>query len=370
MFKLFNIGKGRILLTLILLALSLNTVAFAEQDRVDEYFTFPDFDPETAHIMDWMQHPAPALLDRGTALMLLYEQFPQLLHLERPDVDFVTFDLPLRTLALYSYSWDDSVSITIDQDAYSGAIIQYIDFTALQSLDRPGLNQPLSAISAYNIARMRFHNLREESVRTSFFASVPHLTVSDNGLLIFNWAKQYFGIPFYDEFFLVAIHPFSGMPVIISEQRNYAFSGEAYVPHDFLKPDEALMLVKRFIDPVLVHISMGAQTPVELVWHSGIPFSSFLAHGHEFNELKPMEGLTPPYGRDLLLDYHTAKTRFSENLSLTLEWRAVYYEDPTYGELCFIEPIYVIHFTPINESKSSVLPALISETEFINRLKR
>ena len=333
----------------------------------------PAEDPELQHdygtdhdrdvvTIDWIESYRQPQLSEGSALFRLETLFPWLRNYGRPSIELLTYDTPAGFLRLYDYTWEELPGLLVQQDADTGDVLQYIDFDLLYRDPVEG-QTPISERAGEMLATMRFESSRDAAYRRVYYPETPILQY-DAGLYIYIWTKEYYGIPNYDEQFIVAIDAYSGMPVLFVEQNDYSLAAEATLPAGFLSPSEALELTLSYIDPVLLWVEIE-EHPDTLVWFSGITISAFYADGSDLLEMDPEPGVEQPADIVLTVSKEEAAQRFAEALTLELEWYAVTYEDPYYGEVAVLEPVYFIELTPIDDDYLAVIPAVLSDEEFI-----
>ena len=326
----------------------------------------PVIDPSVSESRIESTMTAP-LLREGTALFQLYQIFPHLLSLPHPTIALDSYLLPSGPLHIYSYSWDVLPSLYVEQNADSGEIMQYLDFSpsakALSSLDRPRL----SSAAALMLAQVRFEQATSAVTRMAHYPEPPEIRFDEDRYIII-WTKHYLGIPYFEESFIIAIDSVTGMPELIVENRDFSLVAELALPDAPLSHEDARSLVRENIAPVLVTVPPSEDKPEELVWFSGITVNAFLLDGTGFDDRPRVLGVQPDPELKLLVSQADALLMFRENFDLEKQWLSDSYYDEFFGRVTFLDACYVLRFTPLSHSLINVIPALIPEKEFIAKV--
>ena len=268
------------------------------------------FDPMLDLQVSVLPAPEP-LLDESRALVMMYQQFPYLRNYPRPAVELLTFDTPSGLLSTYNYMWDLLPNLVVEQDANNGEIVQYLDFALLDEIYTITPERALSQKAALMLAEARFESLRSAEVRDLHYPHPPEIQVEPEGFFVFVWTKHYFGIPYYNEQFIIVVHPVSGMPVLIVEQLDYSLVGDIMLPDEMLSMEDAVIELRRYLNPILVYVTLSEDQPQELIWFSGISISAFYADGSDLPYMMYETGVEPPDGVELLVSREEALLRFA-----------------------------------------------------------
>ncbi|MCL2547819.1 MAG: hypothetical protein FWE76_01485 [Symbiobacteriaceae bacterium] len=372
-----NLAKIRMLLLVVILSvLALHADPLLADVYDDDLFIYEDDLWETQaaalyeqHVLEWIMQGSP-LLSESDAIHSMMDQFPHLRAFSQPVLELHDFDTPGGLLLIYTYSWSDQPDLLIEQNAINGELIQYVDFTLLYSIYEDESNTPpLSLRALQMLAEIRLNKSCSTEKRDLHYPTEPEIQVEDEGIYVFIWTKHYLGIPNYGERFVIVLHPYSGMPVLVIEETDYALLFDDNSSLNILPIEEALTEVRKYIEPVLIYIPLDDSDPGELLWFSGITISAFLADGSDLQQMPKEEGDVLPADLQLSVDRDDAWQRFADSLTLNLQWYAEDYYTEAYGFISVLIPIYTISFTPVEGSLLNVIPAIISDAELVAKVE-
>lgn len=312
--------------------------------------------------------PLPAQLGEYAARQRLYVQFPHLKNYTTPVMELHHYLMPSGQLSIYSYTWTDQPGLVVEQNANTGELVNYIDIERLNALYEQGPSPDLpwiSAQAARSLAVSRFKRVFSEEER-GFYPEEPQLELDESGLFIFVWTRHYHGYPNPSELMAIAIHPNTGMPVAVSSGRDFMIAGEVTLPQgQILDEQEALARLSEWIDPVLIDLAFPDGSS-QLVWYSNITIDAFDAEGLLLEGMYKETGVEAPEGQELRLDKDAAAQQFRDSLKLSFGWL------PTGDEFShsyFGSPLmlgYRIELVPMAGSPIAVIPAVLSEAEFLS----